>query len=157
EGKPSVTAVIPADRYSDSELLRLAAAVESASEHPLARAIVDAARDRLPGGGRLPTGDDFDAPPRKGGTGRGDGPLVAAGPPALLRAHGVGDQLVADLLTAPADDLRRSGATAVLVAVDGRPAGVIGVADRVKDTTPAALAALRAEGIEVIMLTGDNE
>jgi Cu+-exporting ATPase len=152
EGKPSVTAVHPFGGTAEDELLRLAAAVEQASEHPLARAVVEAARSRLGDGGRLPSVDDFDAPAGKGVTGTVDGRRVAIGTSEFLSDQGVDAGALAGL----ADDLRRRGATAVLVAVDGAPAGVVGVADQVKDTTPAALSALRAEGIEVIMLTGDN-
>jgi Cu+-exporting ATPase len=152
EGKPSVTVVHPVGGTPEDELVRLAAAVEQASEHPLARAVVEAARSRLGDGGQLPSVVDFDAPAGKGVTGTVDGRRVAIGTSGFLSSHGVD----AGALDGVADDVRRHGATAVLVAVNGVPAGVIGVADQVKDTTPAALAALRQEGIEVIMLTGDN-
>ncbi|CUR59847.1 Silver exporting P-type ATPase [metagenome] len=154
EGKPAVTAVELADGYTghtQTELLRLAAAVENASEHPLARAIVDEARARH--GGRLPAVADFDAPAGKGVLGTVEGRKVLIGTAGFLTSQDVDPETLADR----ADQLRRTGATAVLVAVDGTPAGVIGVADQVKETTPAALAALRKEGIEVIMLTGDNQ
>jgi heavy metal translocating P-type ATPase len=151
-GKPSVTVVHPVGGTAEDELLRLAAAVEQASEHPLARAVVEAARSRLGDGQQLSPVDDFDAPAGKGVTGMVDGRRVAIGTSGFLSSHGVD----AGALDGVADDVRRRGATAVLVAVNGVPAGVIGVADQVKDTTPAALAALRQEGIEVIMLTGDN-
>jgi Cu+-exporting ATPase len=150
EGKPSVTAVVPAGTLSSDELLRMAAAVEQASEHPLARAIVDAVRDG--GLGLLPPVEDFDAPAGKGVIGTVGGQRVAIGTAGFLRSLDV----ATDGVAATADELRRGGATAVLVAVDGVPGGVIGIADKVKDTTPEALAALGAEGIEVIMLTGDN-
>jgi Cu+-exporting ATPase len=94
----------------------------------------------------------FDAPAGKGVTGTVEGREVAIGTAGFLESRGVDVQALGE----PADELRRGGATAVLVAADGRAAGVIGIADTVKDTTPAALAALREEGIEVIMLTGDN-
>ena len=152
EGKPSVTAIAPTGDHPEQDLLRLAAAVEQASEHPLARAVVEAARDRLGEAERLPDVAGFDAPAGKGVTGTVEGREVAIGTADFLSGRGVD----VDVLAQPADDLRRGGATAALVAVDGRPAGVIGIADTVKDTTPAALAALREEGIEVIMLTGDN-
>jgi Cu+-exporting ATPase len=151
QGKPSVTAVLPARTLSPDELLRLAAALEQASEHPLARAVVDAARGR--GVGVLPRVEGFDAPAGKGVLGTVAGQRVAIGTTGFLRSLDVAP----DGLVATADELRRGGATAVLVAVDGDPAGVIGIADKVKDTTPEALAALAAEGIEVIMLTGDNQ
>jgi len=152
EGKPSVTAVVTVDGGSESELLRLAAAVENASEHPLARAVVEAARDRMPEVGPLPAAEDFDAPAGRGVTGRVAGHQVTIGSASFLESQGVD----AESLVPSADDLRQTGATAVLVAVDSRPAGVIGIADQVKDTTPQALSTLRSEGIEVIMLTGDN-
>jgi Cu+-exporting ATPase len=151
EGKPSVTAVNPMGTLSEEELLRLAAALEQASEHPLARAVVDAARDR--GLGVLPGVDDFDAPAGKGVVGTVAARRVAIGSAGFLESLHVAP----DGVTATADELRRGGGTAVLVAVDGGAAGVIGIADKVKNTTPDALAALAAEGIEVIMLTGDNQ
>ena len=152
EGKPSVTALVPVAGHVEAYLLRLSAAVEQASEHPLARAVVEAARDRLGEAGRLPDVAGFDAPAGKGVTGAVEGREVAIGTAGFLESRGVDVQALGE----PADELRRGGATAVLVAVEGRAAGVIGIADKVKGTTPAALAALRDEGIEVIMLTGDN-
>jgi len=156
EGKPAVVAVELADGHSDlttEELLRLAAAVENSSEHPLARAIVDKAQADTTGIDRLPAVADFDAPAGKGVRGTVEGKRVLIGTDGFLTSQGVD----ADVLAEKADRLRTTGATAVLVAVDGTPAGVIGIADQVKDSTPAALAALRKEGIEVIMLTGDNQ
>ncbi|KQV69612.1 haloacid dehalogenase [Nocardioides sp. Root122] len=156
EGKPAVTAVELADGYTghtETELLRLAAAVENASEHPLARAIVDKAQAaESTGVTRLPEVADFDAPAGKGVLGTVEGHQVLIGTAGFLTSRDVDPASLSE----SADRLRRTGATAVLVAVDGTPAGVIGVADQVKETTPAALAALRKEGIEVIMLTGDN-
>ena len=151
EGKPAVTAIHPATGHDAHELLRLAAAVENASEHPLARAIVEKAQAQS--SGRLSEVADFDAPAGKGVLGTVEGRRVLIGTTGFLTSEGVDPAELAG----PADELRRSGATAVLVAIDGQPAGVIGIADQVKDTTPAALAALRKEGIEVIMLTGDNQ
>lgn len=152
EGKPSLTTILPAGGHSEADLLRLAAAVEQASEHPLARAIVDGANDRAVAGAPLPSVEDFDAPAGKGVTGRVEGHRVAIGTAGFLQAQGVDPEG----LVTQADELRRDGATAVLVAIDGRPAGVLGIADRVKATTPDALLALREEGIDVVMLTGDN-
>ncbi|GAA1130616.1 heavy metal translocating P-type ATPase [Nocardioides aquiterrae] len=157
EGKPAVVAIETADGYDDltaSELLRLAAAVENASEHPLGRAIVDKAQAELAGSANrtLPEVADFDAPAGKGVLGTVEGHRVLIGTAGFLTSQDVDSGALAE----KADQLRRTGATAVLVAVDGTPAGVIGIADQVKDTTPAALAELREEGIEVIMLTGDN-
>jgi Cu+-exporting ATPase len=152
QGKPSVTTVVAVDGRSENELLRLAAAVENASEHPLARAVVQAARDRMPEAGPLPAAEDFEAPAGKGVTGAVAGHRVAIGTASFRESQGVDAQS----LVPTADQLRQTGATAVLVAIDETPAGVIGVADKVKDTTPQALTTLRSEGIEVIMLTGDN-
>jgi Cu+-exporting ATPase len=152
EGKPSVTDVVPAaGTFPPDELLRMAAAVEQASEHPLARAIIDALHDRNLGA--PPAVEEFDAPAGKGVVGTVAGHRVAIGTAGFLGSLGVDTDAVA----ATADDLRRSGATAVLVAVDGAPAGVIGIADKVKSTTPDALTALGEQGVEVIMLTGDNQ
>jgi len=162
EGKPAVVAVELANGYTDltaEQLLRLAAAVENSSEHPLARAIVDSAQADLKGAAdttgaaKLPDVADFDAPAGKGVLGTVEGRRVLIGTAGFLTSQDVEAGVLAD----QADRLRRTGATAVLVAVDGTPAGVVGIADRVKATTPAALAALRKEGIEVIMLTGDNQ
>ncbi|WP_275693249.1 heavy metal translocating P-type ATPase [Nocardioides sp. TF02-7] len=161
EGKPAVVAVELAEGFhthTADELLWLAAAVENASEHPLARAIVDKAQSSLAAGtessaGRLPEVADFDAPAGKGVLGIVEGREVLIGTAGFLTSQDIDPAPLAD----KADKLRRTGATAVLVAIDGTPAGVIGIADQVKDTTPAALTALRKEGIEVIMLTGDNQ
>nr|WP_275106562.1 copper-translocating P-type ATPase [Nocardioides daphniae] len=156
EGRPAVVAVETAEGtgLSPANLLRLAAAVENASEHPLARAIVEGAKEGRFAAydARLPEVSDFDAPAGKGVVGTVEGHSVAIGTAGFLNDRGID----ATDLDAEADELRRTGATAVLVAVDGTLAGVVGIADQVKESTPAALAALREEGIEVIMLTGDN-
>jgi Cu+-exporting ATPase len=150
EGKPKVVAVVPAQGVNKNDLLRLAASVERASEHPLARAIVDASTER-----KLSLADatDFDSPTGKGALGTVDGRKVALGNNNFLRELGVA---TADLDT-EADRLRRDGATAIYVAVDGKAAGIIAIADPVKTTTPEALKALAAEGVRVVMLTGDNK
>ena len=135
--------------FDEASVLRLSASVERASEHPLALAIVKAAEER--GIGLAPVAD-FDSPTGKGALGTVEGRRVALGNAAFLREQGVEVSTYA----AEADDLRRDGATAIFAAVDGRVAGVIAIADPVKVTTPEALAALRAEGIRVVMLTGDN-
>ena len=147
EGKPAVTRVVPADGFEEAELLRLVAAVEQPSEHPLARAIVNAAD-----GTALPGVDDFDAPAGKGVTGTVEGRRVAVGSGSFVAALGVD----ATPLAARADELRAAGATAVFAAVDGRLAGVLAIADPVKPTTAEALVRLRDAGIEVVMVTGDN-
>jgi Cu+-exporting ATPase len=149
EGKPTVTRVGPSPGWSEADVLRLAAAVERASEHPLAQAIVAAATDR-----RLdvPPVTDFEAPAGRGVTGRADGHDVILGSGDFLTAAGIDVQGLAGL----ADHLRSEGATVVHVGLDGQPAGLVAVADPVKDTTDAALAALREQDIQVVMLTGDN-
>jgi heavy metal translocating P-type ATPase len=152
EGKPSVTVVHPVGGTAEDELLRLAAAVEQASEHPLARAVVAAAMGDGASGSRLPEVADFEATPGKGVVGRSEGRRLALGSPGYLESVGIDP---APLL-ADADRLREQGATVVLLAVDRQLAGALAIADRVKDTTPAALDALRKDGIELVMLTGDH-
>jgi len=154
EGKPQVVAVQAAPGQSGTELLRLAASLERGSEHPLAAAIVAAAQRRsLP----LAEAGDFNAPTGKGVMGSVDGRRVAIGSRRLLEEAGMdmGSGL-GGTLSAEADRRRREGATVVLIAVDGRPAGAIVIADPVKATTPGALATLKEAGIRVVMLTGDN-
>ena len=149
EGKPKVVAVVPAQGINESDVLRLAASVEKASEHPLARAIVDAATERKIG---LADVTDFDSPTGKGALGTVEGRKVALG-----TAHFLGELGVATAaLDADANRLRQDGATAIYVATDGKVSGVIAIADPVKATTPDALKALTAEGVRVVMLTGDN-
>ena len=149
EGKPSVVAIEPAEGLSADDLLRLTAAVEQSSQHPLGAAIVAAAAAR---GMAVAAMSEFDAPTGKGVIATVDARRVAIGTAAWLAEIG------ADVtgLAEAADRHRRDGATAVLVAIDGKPAGVIAIADPVKASTPAALSALREAGIRVIMLTGDN-
>ena len=149
EGKPRLVAILPAAGVSEDEALRLAAAVETASEHPLALAIVAAARER---GLALPAVSDFDSPTGKGALGMVEGRTVVLGNPRFLREQGVDPASLEDA----AERQRGEGATAVLLGVDGRAAAVLAIADPVKATTPAALAALAAEKVRVVMLTGDN-
>ncbi|MGE0748174.1 MAG: heavy metal translocating P-type ATPase [Rhodospirillales bacterium] len=149
EGKPRVAAVVPADGFGEDEVLAHAAALERSSEHPLAAAIVAAAATRgLP----VPAATDFASVTGKGVTGAVGGRPVALGNHPMMAGRGI----VTDALAPRADELRRDGATALFVAIDGRCAGVIAVADPVKASTPAALETLRAEGIRIVMLTGDN-
>ena len=149
EGRPSVTDVVPMGGFGHDEVLRLAAAVELPAEHPLARAVVEAAEKA---GLTGPDVSDFDAPAGKGVVGVVEERRVVIGSAGFLRAQGI-DTTAAGVR---ADALRADGATAVFVGVDGQVAGVIAIADPIKDTTPEALTALRAEGIAVVMLTGDN-
>jgi Cu+-exporting ATPase len=149
EGKPSVTEMLPAPGFAEEEVLRLAASVERASEHPLAAAIVAAAESR---GIALAPVAEFDGPAGKGAIGVVDGRRVALGNAAFLEAQGIDTSL----FTGRAEVLRRDGATVVVAGVDGAAAGVFAVADAIKPTTRQALAALRRDGIRVVMLTGDN-
>jgi Cu+-exporting ATPase len=149
EGRPAVTQIVPAPGFDEAELLRLAASVERASEHPLALAIVEAAKDR-----GIPTSDvtDFDSPTGRGALGTVDGRRIVLGNARFLSEEGI----ATDALAEQADALRRDGATAIFIGVDGTVGGAFAIADPVKQTTPEALAALKAEGIRVVMLTGDN-
>jgi heavy metal translocating P-type ATPase len=149
EGKPSVTQIVPATGFDTDELLRHAAGVERVSEHPLAMAVVKAATDA---GLTIPEVSDFDSPTGKGVIGTVEGRRVLLGSSTFLGDNGIDTTVLA----AEADRLRGDGATVIFVGVDEQVAGIIAIADPVKDTTPAALEALRAEGIEVVMLTGDN-
>ncbi|MFD2181756.1 heavy metal translocating P-type ATPase [Rhodoplanes azumiensis] len=149
EGKPSVTAVVTAPGFDEQEVLRFAAAVERASEHPLALAVVRAA---APHGEQLPAVVDFASPAGKGARGTVEGRNVVLGSGTFLTEEGID----VGPLASDADRLRSDGATAIFVAIDRRLAAVIGIADPVKSSTPAALEALRADGVRVVMLTGDN-
>ena len=143
EGKPRLTAA------PDNAVLRLAAGLERGSEHPLAAAVVEGAKER--GIDDLPPATDFRSRTGMGVVGRVEGHEVGLGNAALLKELGVDGAALAS----QADAFRREGQTVVLVAVDGRPAGILGVADPVKASTPEALAALRADGVRLVMLTGD--
>jgi Cu+-exporting ATPase len=147
-GKPKVTVVISAGDLDEAEVLRVSASLERGSEHPLAEAIVAAATER---GLSLESAEDFETPVGKGVKGRVSGKAVLIGSKAFLSGEGVDSSP----LDSAADHLRRDGATAIYVASGGALVGVIGIADPIKDTTPGALAALRAEGIRIVMLTGD--
>ncbi len=149
EGKPRVVAVAPAMGFDEATVLSLGASLERSSEHPLAAAIVASAKER---GAEIRDVTDFGSVTGKGVTGTIGGRKVAVGNAKLLKDIGVAD---ADL-EKRADELRREGASAMFVAIDGRPAGIIAVADPIKATTPAALASLRADGVRIVMLTGDN-
>ena len=151
EGRPAVTAVEVADPSGPSvdELLRLAAAVERASEHPLARAIVEAAQARDL---TLPEVTDFDSPVGRGVVGAVEGRTIRLGSSDFL----AGEHVDAGPLAEPAEQLRAQGATAIFLAVDEKVSAVLAIADPVKATTPAAVADLASQGVEVVMLTGDN-
>ena len=149
EGRPKVTALKAIDGFKETELLRLAATLERASEHPLATAIVAAAKER-----EIALGEarDFDSPVGKGVTGTVDGKKLVIGSHRIMAEMGID----LSVLMGEAEMLRGEGATVIYVAVDGKVAGLIAIADPVKATTPAALRSLKEENIRVVMLTGDN-
>ena len=149
EGKPRLVAAVAAGAIDESELLRLTASLERASEHPLAAAIVEGAAAR---GLTLSAAADFSADPGKGIVGRVDGRRIAVGNEALLSSLGIDGAALA----AEAEARRRMGQGVMLVAIDGAAAGLVAVADRVKDGAKAAIGALRAAGLRIVMLTGDN-
>jgi Cu+-exporting ATPase len=149
EGKPKVVAIVPAAGFNETDILRLAATVERASEHPLADAIVRSARERNLDLGKV---DEFDSPTGKGATGKVDGKTIVLGNANFLQSLGIDAQS----LNEQGERLRGDGATVINMAVDGKLAGLFAIADPVKASTPDALKALAAEGIKVIMLTGDN-
>jgi Cu+-exporting ATPase len=149
EGKPSVTAIIAAPGFVENDLLRLAAGVERASEHPLAAAIVSAAEARKLA---LPQVSGFDSPSGIGALGTVDGKNILLGYLPFLQEQGID----AGALSTQADGLRKDGATAIYMAVNGKLAGVFAIADPIKETTPGALKALRDDGVRIVMLTGDN-
>lgn len=149
EGKPAVTAIIATGDYSEEQLLALAASMERGSEHPLAHAILKAAEQQNL---LLMNVDNFDSPTGKGVIGQIDGHPVAVGNIRLMEDQGI------DIapLSAKADSLRHDGATVIYIAVDGKPAGLLAIADPVKETTPQALQDLKQLGVHIVMLTGDN-
>ncbi|HET6234821.1 MAG TPA: heavy metal translocating P-type ATPase [Acetobacteraceae bacterium] len=149
EGNPAVIAVRPAPGGTEAEVLALAASLEQSSEHPLAAAIVAAARERSL---TLHKATEFASVTGKGVHGTIDGRAVALGNAALMRELGVG---LAEM-EAQADAQRRGGATVLFVALDGARGGVIAVADPIKPTTGAALRRLRDENVRIVMMTGDN-
>jgi Cu+-exporting ATPase len=149
EGKPAVTRVVTAIENADRTFLSLVAALEQASEHPLAAAIVTAARQR---GLDLPEVSSFESVTGRGVTGLVSGHVIVAGTAAFLQERGVNPTD----LERRAEELGRQGQTVIFVAIDGHVAGLLGVADPVKPGTEEALRALRAEGLRIVMLTGDN-
>jgi P-type Cu+ transporter len=149
EGKPRVVAVIPAEGFDETTVLSLGASLERGSEHPLAAAIVAAARER---GIKTDPVSEFRSITGKGVTGKIGQRRVAVGNGGLLKDLG----LRGASLEPRANELRGDGATAMFVVADGRSAGLIAVADPIKATTPAALERLEADGVRIVMLTGDN-
>lgn len=155
EGKPALSHVEAADsngkeKISEDEILQLAASLETASEHPLATAIVSGARDRGIAAGKF---EDFDSHTGQGVSGRVAGKRVLLGNSALLQEHDVEHAQLARR----ADELRSEGMTVMLLAVDGQAAGLLGVRDPIKQSTPEAIRALHQRGIRIVMLTGDSQ
>ncbi|MCG3148251.1 MAG: Silver exporting P-type ATPase [Verrucomicrobiae bacterium] len=150
DGKPKLAQWLPVGGFDEKELLRLTASLEQGSEHPLAHAVVVAAQERqLP----LEAAKDFQSTTAGGVAGTVAGRRILIGKPDFLRENGVADIAALETLAAPH---QAEGATAIFVAIDGRAAGVMTVADPVKSTTPQALAELRELGVNILMLTGDN-
>ena len=149
EGRPTVTAVEPVTGMTADDLLRFAAAIERGSGHPLAGAIVGAAEAR---GIAIPAASDFASDTGKGVGGRVDGRRVDLGNAEMMKSRGIDPALVLER----AETLRRDGQTVLIVAVDGRLAGLLAVADPIRASTAAAVRRLQAEGLRVVMLTGDN-
>ena len=149
EGKPRVVAIVPAAGFDETNVLLLGASLERASEHPLAAAMVARAKQQNI---ELKDVTAFSSVTGKGVTGTVDGQKVAVGNADLMKDVGAATAA----LEAKADGLRRDGATAMFVAIGNRAAGIIAVADPIKATTPAALESLKADGVRIVMLTGDN-
>ena len=149
EGKPRVETVVAAPGFDENNMLRLAAAVERASEHPLAAAIIAAAEAR---GLAIATAQGFASSTGKGVAASVEGRQVAVGTASFLAASGAAP----DALGPRVEALRASGETVIFVAIDGKAAGLLGLADPIKSSAAATLAALRAEGLRIVMLTGDG-
>ncbi|WP_319004266.1 heavy metal translocating P-type ATPase [Yersinia intermedia] len=149
EGAPSVTAIISLIRGGEDALLRITAAVEKSSQHPLGQAVVAAA---IRNGIDIPDASDFDAPSGKGVIGKVEGKEVVIGNAVAMHENGISTETQQEV----ADSLRREGATVIYVAVEGVLAGMMAIADPIKKSTPSALKSLQKEGIRIVMLTGDN-
>jgi Cu+-exporting ATPase len=150
EGKPRLVSVVRTPAHDEAQLLRLAASLERASEHPLAAAIVAGAAQR---GARLAEVTQFSSVTGKGVRGQVDGHSVVLGNRAMMDGEGVDTGAIAQR----ADELRADGQTVMCVAIDGVLGGLLGVADPIKETTPEAIRALRAEGLRIVMMTGDSK
>jgi len=149
EGKPRVVAIRPAPGFTQEDVLRLAASLERASQHPLGAAVVHAAQERNLA---LADAGDFEAPVGKGVTGSVDGHRLVIGNAGILRDANI----ELGSLAGEADRFHQEGATVIFIAIDGAAAGVVAISDPIKRTTPDAVAALKAAGVRVVMLTGDN-
>jgi Cu+-exporting ATPase len=149
EGKPRLTAVIPAEGFQETQLLQSVATLEKASEHPLAAAIIAGTRDK---GIELVPVADFQSVTGKGVTGTLQGKRIGVGNAALMQDLGASSEVLQE----SAESLRKEGQTVVLIASDGHFAGLIAVADPIKESTLEAIQQLKQEGIKVVMVTGDN-
>ncbi|GJL73056.1 MAG: copper-translocating P-type ATPase [Nitrosomonas sp.] len=149
EGKPTVTKIVTVNGFAEQDLLTLAASLEQNSEHPLAHAIVMSAKNR---GLKFSAANDFDSPTGKGVTGKINGRDIALGNTILMAEQSID----VSLLATQADELRSDGATVIFVAVDSQVAGILAIADPLKETTPDAIKQLLNLGIHIVMLTGDN-
>jgi Cu+-exporting ATPase len=151
EGRPRIVELVPHVDFEEDEVLRHAASLEQSSEHPLARAVVEGAKNR---GLKLLDAADFDSQTGGGVSGRVDGRSVLVGTHEYLEQQGVEDL---SALEDAIGDLRQAGNTVMFVAIDGKPAGLLAVADPIKDSTAEAINSLHELGLDVYMLTGDNE
>jgi Cu+-exporting ATPase len=149
-GKPTLNAVLPESGFQENELLALAAGLEQSSEHPIARAIVEGASARAVAGSSI---DNFQSVTGQGVRGNAGGRALALGNAALMKSVGANVEVARGRV----EEARSQGMTAMYLAIDGKLAGVFAVGDKVKDTTAAALEALRAQGLRIVMLTGDSE
>lgn len=149
EGRPALVAIRPAPGFDEQELLSLAAAVETASEHPLAQAILAGAEERsVP----VPAAEAFESVTGQGAEARVDGKRVAVGNARMMERAGAGDPELAEA----AEASRADGQTVIFVAIDGKAAGLLAIADPIKESTPRAIEQLHAAGLKVVMLTGDS-
>ena len=149
EGRPSLRSVVVVSGHDDGEMIRLAAGLERASEHPLGEAVVHAGEER---GLSIPPATEFQSETGRGVTGLVDGRRVVLGTAAMLESHGLTTSGLEDQLT----ELTDRGETPVFVGIDGETAGLLGIADAVKTSTPEAISRLRVDGMRVVMVTGDN-
>ena len=149
EGRPRVASVVALPGFDEARVIGVAASLEKGSEHPLAAAIVAAGEER---GEKIPSARDVEVKAGKGILGQVDGQRIALGNQALMDELGIDFSSAA----AQADTLRDEGSTVMLVAIDNKPAGLIAAQDPIKETTPQALTALQAAGLEIVMVTGDS-
>ena len=149
EGRPAVTDIMTVDEWEENEVLRLAASLERGSEHPLADAILRAAKDRKL---NLESATDFDSPVGRGVTGTVGGRHIILGGTRIMAEQ----KIDTTMLNAAAEAMRAEGATAIFASVDGKLAGLLGIADPIKESSAQAVRDLKADGIHIVMMTGDN-